>query len=83
MRKEVMHIKMVLNFNNYISGQLKTFTECLLNARHSTKCFVSVIYFSQQSISSMRTGAMSISLTFVDSDLGHCLVSRRHPINVG
>ena len=26
-RKELMHIKTVLNFNNYISGQLKPFTE--------------------------------------------------------
>ena len=25
--KELMHIKMVLNFKNYISGQLKPFTE--------------------------------------------------------
>lgn len=38
-----MKKKIILNFNNYISGQLKTFIEFLLKVRHS---FVSVIYFS-------------------------------------
>lgn len=80
MKKELTHINMVLNFNNYDSGQLKTFTEFLLKARHNSKSFV--VYFSQQIISSMRTGATSVSLTFVHSGLGHCLVHRRHSINV-
>ena len=56
--KELMHIKMVLNFKNYISGQLKPFTEGLLKARHCTECFVNVIYLSQQCISSMKTGCI-------------------------
>ena len=38
--KELMHIKMVLNFKNYISGQLKLFTEGLLKTRHCTECFM-------------------------------------------
>ena len=38
--KEFMHIKMVLNFKNYVSGQLKPFTEGLLKTRHCIECFM-------------------------------------------
>ena len=38
--EELMHIKMVLNFKNYISGQLKLFTEGLLKTRDCTECFM-------------------------------------------
>lgn len=79
MKNELMHIDMVLNFTN-VFCQLKTFTEFWLKSRRSPKSFCYLFLTTDHELH--EDGAMSMSLTFVDSDLGHCLVHRRHSINV-